>query len=459
MAGVDDLKSYVESAVDYAENRIEGIIARGQVRSGSQLRFSQSAIDIGKLWESLRLQIFVVIEGSQIGFGERSVTSTYEAKKIVDDTIAFSKRLPESMFYAGVESTLGNYEEPEGIYDERIDDFVERSPEIVNAAVEAALSEGAKRVAGALQFQKESRYFRSSYGPKGNAKNTTFDLNVRAFQEELDYSGQGLACGTKPNASEKEMIEAGAHAGRLSKQAIGATQGEPGNYDLILSPTVAAEVLGQIPDSANPFMVLIGMSPLGDKIGEQLAREFVSVSDDPTVSGGLANRAFDFEGTPSKTTPIIEDGVLKSFLHNTSTAAMYETDTTGSSDVVSLGSGLKMLLPNSSNLVFNNGDHSLEELLDSNKPAIYVTCNWYTRFQNYQTGDFSTIPRDAMFLVEKGEMKPIKNLRISDNTLRMFSNIEAMGKDRKQVFWWEVQTPTFIPSIRVKDCTMSAATQ
>jgi PmbA protein len=120
---------------------------------------------------------------------------------------------------------------------------------------------------------------------------------------------------------------------------------------------------------------------------------------------------------------------------------------------------MKLLLPGSSNTVFNNGDYNLEELLDVTRPTIYVTCNWYSRFQNYQTGDFSTIPRDAMFLVQKGKMKPIKNMRISDNTMRMLANIDALGNDRKQVFWWEVRTPTFIPTMRIRDCRMTAATQ
>ena len=118
-----------------------------------------------------------------------------------------------------------------------------------------------------------------------------------------------------------------------------------------------------------------------------------------------------------------------------------------------------MLMPAPSNIVFENGDHTIEELLDVNRPTIYVTCNWYTRFQNSQTGDFSTIPRDAMFLVEKEKMKPIKNMRISDNTMRMLSNIDALGSDRSQIFWWEVRTPTIIPTMRIRDCRMTAATQ
>ncbi|MHA1906493.1 MAG: metallopeptidase TldD-related protein [Candidatus Thorarchaeota archaeon] len=459
MIGIDELKTYVERAIEYSQDKVEGVIARGTKSSGSQIRFSQNSIDIGKRWDGVQLELFMIIEGTQTGYSKRSVTNEDEVIQAVMDTIEFSKKLPESMFFAGVEGDTHSYRDLKGAYDTKIDDFTEIAPGFVNSAIDAAVSEGAKRVAGALKFSKRSSFFKSSYGPQGNSKMTQYDLNVRAFQDELDYSGQGLECGTKPTQDEKAMIAAGAQAGKLSKQAIGSVQGEPGTYDLVLSPTVGANILGSIPDAANPFAILIGLSPLGDKMGEQIAPEFLSVTDNPWIPNGLACAAYDYEGTPTQQTEIIKDGVLRSFVHNTTTATMYEASSTGSSQMLGLGEGLKMLLPNTSNLVFENGSHSFDELIESSKPIIYVTSNWYTRYQNYQSGEFSTIPRDAMFLIENGEMKPIKNLRISDNTMRMFANINALGNDRRQVYWWEVETPTFIPTIRVSDCRMTAATQ
>lgn len=459
MASTDDLKTYVDVAVDYCKEKVEGVIARCVKSEGSQIRFSQNSIDIGKRWVEQKIELFVIVQGAKTGFSERSVTSEHEVRQAVEDTIAFSGKLPDSMFFSGVEKEIHSYRDLKGAYDEKIDDFTDKAPEYVNASIEAAVNEGAKRVAGALKFSKDFSHIRSSYGPEASDKTTTFDLNVRAFQDELDHSGQGLECGTIPTKAEKGMIEAGAQAGRLSKESVGAEQGKPGVYDLILGPTVGANVLGGVPDAANPFMVLIGLSPLADKIGEKIAPDFLTVTDNPWIPNGLACKSHDIEGTPTQQTEIVKNGVLRSFVHNTSTAAMYGTTSTGSSQMLGLGQGVRMLLPNSSNLVFDNGDHSLDELKENSKPTIYVTSNWYTRFQNYQTGEFSTIPRDAMFLIENGETKPIKNLRISDNTMRMFANIDAVGNDRKQIFWWEVATPTFIPSLRVKDCRMSAATQ
>ncbi|RLI55126.1 MAG: hypothetical protein DRO87_07020 [Candidatus Thorarchaeota archaeon] len=458
MTGIDDLKVLVDYAVDHGKSKSDAIIARAVLSSDAQVRFSQNNIDISKTWRSLEMQIFAVVNGTKTGSTARAVATKADVEKAVDDLVAFTSKLPDSMFYAGLEDSVSKYPEVQDRYDSNIDTFVEESTEIVNSAIDAALQEGAKRVAGALMVTKQHFFFRSSLGPEGSLKKTGHELNVRALQDELDYSGQGLHSGTLPSRSEKEMIEAGARAGRLSKQAIGAVQGEPGIYDLVLTPTVAANVLGRVPAQANPFVIMMGMSPLSDKMGEQIAPDFITAFDDPLFPGGIESTPFDWEGTPSRRTNIIEGGVLKSLLHNTTTARMYDTESTGSSRLARMGMGMRMLLPGESNIVFENGSMKLQDLLDTDRPTVYVTNNWYTRFQNQQSGDFSTIPRDAMFLVEKGELTPIKNVRISDNTMRMLSNIDALGNDRTQVYWWEVRTPTMIPTMRIRDCRITAAT-
>jgi PmbA protein len=458
MKNADQLKTLVDQAVDYGKQKTDAVIARATMRRNSQIRFSQNTIDISKRWNSLQLELFVLVNSKKTGSTERPVSTIEDVKKAVDDVVAFTQILPDSMYFAGLEDKTTPYPKLKGQYDSKIDEFIEKAPEIINTVVDHALQEGGKRVAGALMVTDQQFFFRSSQGPEGSEKSTSFDLNVRALQDELDHSGQGLTCGTIPSKSEEAMLAAGAKAGRLSKQAVGAVQGIPGKYDLILSPTVAANVLGDFPEQANPFYIMMGLSPLKDRMGEQIAPEFVTANEDPLFEGGLQSTSFDWEGTPSRTITIIEKGVLKTLVHNTTTARMFDAESTGSSRLASLGMGMKMLLPGASNNVFANGDHDFDELVDVTRPTIYVTCNWYSRAQNYQTGDFSTIPRDAMFLVNKGDMKPIKNMRISDNTMRMFANIDALGNDRTQVFWWEVRTPTFIPTMRIRDCRMTAAT-
>jgi PmbA protein len=90
--------------------------------------------------------------------------------------------------------------------------------------------------------------------------------------------------------------------------------------------------------------------------------------------------------------------------------------------------------------------------------GIILTSNWYTRFKNYRTGEFSTVPRDGAYLVERGNVvKSLKGMRMSDDLLRMFSQVKLLSKKREWVEWWEVDTPTFCPWILVEGAKITKA--
>jgi len=150
---------------------------------------------------------------------------------------------------------------------------------------------------------------------------------------------------------------------------------------------------------SSAFYVMIQMSIFGNKLGERVAPEIVTVRDNPAAYS-VANRAFDDEGVPAGEKAIIDRGVLKTYLHNTSTAKIFGGETTG---------------------------------------------------QNYITGDFSTIPRDGAFLVEGGEITgSLKDIRISDNAMRMLNGVKAMSRERQHVHWWEMDTPTLTPYVLIE---------
>jgi len=81
---------------------------------------------------------------------------------------------------------------------------------------------------------------------------------------------------------------------------------------------------------------------------------------------------------------------------------------------------------------------------------------WYTRFQDYRNGDFSTIPRDGIFYIEDGEIKESwQGIRISDNIPRIFSNILDVSNETMQVKWWDEVMPSLIPYVLVKDVNIT----
>jgi predicted Zn-dependent protease len=61
------------------------------------------------------------------------------------------------------------------------------------------------------------------------------------------------------------------------------------------------------------------------------------------------------------------------------------------------------------------------------------------------------IPRDGAFIVEGGRItSSVKDIRISDNALRMLNGVRAISMERQHVHWWEADTPTLSPYVLIE---------
>ena len=239
-----------------------------------------------------------------------------------------------------------------------------------------------------------------------------------------------------------------------------AKQGESGKYDVNLSPNVSAQVLSALPAQAKPLLNLFGISGLKDKMGEQLAPDFVTITDNPMKEDSNVCNPFDFEGVPTQELPIVEKGILKNFVHNTSSAIMFDSKSTGNSFLGDFtGGGLKLLAPSTHSLYFKPGTSNLDDLISYNtKPVVYIQNTWYMRYTSTVEGIFSAVPRDGMFLIKNGEWQPIKKLRISENLYNVMKNIQAVGNDTQCVKWWD-EYRDWYPHVRIADVNLSSATK
>ena len=414
----------------------------------SQIRFADNQITVVKNWASLVLNIFGAKENKTVAVNLENISP-----EIIDSSLEslniLANSLPKNQNYFGISEGPFSYPTIDNLFDSEFLDFHDKALDNVQAAINAAEAEGAKRSAGVLLWEASENLIISSKGAVGSENSTRFEFSIRSF---VDAKSSGASVDVGRLSSKLNFEKAGIEAGRIAKMAIGGENGKPGKYNVILSPKVAGDIVAATPGAANPFLVEIGLSWLKDKIGEQIAQDFVTVYDDALLPNGLGSRAFDEEGHPTGRNVLVENGILKGFIHNTSTAKKAGTTSTGNAGIV---------VPINTNIYFEPGEYSFEELLDlsKGKPTLYITNNWYTRFTSYPDGIFSTIPRDGMFLIENGEIKkPVRELRISDNMNTIFKNIKALGKDNTQIKSWEVDTPTFIPHVLLEDINISAAT-
>ena len=216
-----------------------------------------------------------------------------------------------------------------------------------------------------------------------------------------------------------------------------------------MSPTVASNLVETVASAASAFSVDAGTSYLVDKLGKKVAAPSFSLTDHGVTEGGFGGRAFDDEGVKTKSSKIIEAGILRSYLHNLTTARKWKVRSTGNAGFVT---------PHPWNLEIAAGDSDYDEMVSEMKSGIVLTSNWYTRFKNHRTGEFSTVPRDGAYLVERGKaVKPLKGMRMGDDLQRMLSSVELLSKRREWIQWWEVETPTLCPWMLIDGMTVTRA--
>ena len=108
-----------------------------------------------------------------------------------------------------------------------------------------------------------------------------------------------------------------------------------------------------------------GLSLLAGREGETIASASVTLTDDPLMPMGLASCPFDREGAATHTKHILENGVLKTLLHNRKTAKKAGCKTTGNA------AGAGRVAP--TNLFFKPGRLTQEELLANLGDGLFLT--------------------------------------------------------------------------------------
>lgn len=408
-------------------------------------RFANSSVTVTKNVNESGQVVYLAKGGRRI-IGSSSNPEKRSLERFVGLLYKSMIGLPKDPGYVALPKK-GRTFRPRSGHDRKLENPEALLPGYVSAAISSAEGEGAARTAGSLEAGVVSHHILTSAGSEGSETSSKILLNVRSFTDK-EASGHGLSCSS--TAAGFDPASAGATAGEHSKRMRNARQlKEEGRYQVLMSPTVAANLLALVGEFASAFAVEAGTSYLVGKMGKKVASESLTLTDAARGGGCLQPRSFDDEGQPTQSTEVIGGGVLRSYLHNISTAKRFGTTTTGNAGIID---------PGPWNVEVSPGDSGFGEMVGEMKKGLVLTSNWYTRFKNYRTGEFSTVPRDGTYVVEGGEVKsPIRGIRVSDTLERMLSSIRLLSKERRWVQWWEVETPTLCPWVLVDGVTVTKA--
>jgi len=205
-----------------------------------------------------------------------------------------------------------------------------------------------------------------------------------------------------------------------------AVQPPAGEIPVVLGPGVTGILLHEaIGHGMEADFNRKGISTYSTMIGKKVAEPFVTILDDGTNFSLAGSLNIDDEGTPGQKTVLVENGILRSYMHDKISARHYKVKPTGNGRRESYQ---HYVMPRMRNTYMLPGPATPDEVIKSAKNGIYV--------QNVSNGQVKIGEGDFAFYVSQGRMiedgkltAPIKDINIMGNGPKMLKNVTMAAND------------------------------
>ncbi len=227
----------------------------------------------------------------------------------------------------------------------------------------------------------------------------------------------------------------------LSASSLGKSE----QTKFIFDPIAAGQFIKTaLSNSVNGKSVVEGRSSFADRIGDQVGVETLNIYDDGQILEDPNVQAIDGEGYPRSTTPIIEKGVLKTFIFDNYYAKTYGAESTGNASRAGPQSYESLPTVSPTTISVTPGSKDLDSLITEIGNGILVTDFLMGMMHsNLISGDFSVVSPSS-FVIENGEVKhPLEAVTIAGNLYSAFNQILSFGNDNELTFMGKVPSIAF----------------
>ncbi|MFH0904780.1 MAG: TldD/PmbA family protein [Methanobacteriota archaeon] len=220
-----------------------------------------------------------------------------------------------------------------------------------------------------------------------------------------------------------DAFELARKAGNTAVELLSAKTPKAGTYHVILDQELAGVFIHEaVGHAVEADHVIEGNSILEGKIGKQIAAPCITVYDDPSMHE-FGYYPCDDEGAESKRTTLIQDGVLKSFLHSRESAGKL-----GGSSRNARAQGYARPVIRMSNTFIAPDGTNFEEMLEEIKDGIYLIGSRGGQV-NPGEGIFQ-FNAERGFIVKNGELSTsLRDVSLSGNTLEILNSVAMVGND------------------------------
>lgn len=198
-----------------------------------------------------------------------------------------------------------------------------------------------------------------------------------------------------------------------------------GEYTVVCDPRLAAvfahEAFGHLSEGDNVYenerlrQVMV--------LGRRFGREHLNIADGASIPDQPGSFKYDDEGTPTRKSSLIKDGVLVGRLHSRETAGKMGEEPTGNARAQSYR---HRPLVRMTNTVIEPGASSFDEMLAETKEGIFCK-DWYGGSTTHEQFAFSCA---EAWMIRDGKLaEPLRGTTLSGNLFTTLENIDMIGRD------------------------------
>jgi PmbA protein len=367
--------------------------------------------------------------GKRLGMYSTTILDESEIVDAVEKACKIAKAAPEDPDWVSFNQKFGSIK-VKNLYDKRIyelgpEDLVERA----NSAIDLIgdYDEKVNPSTGIIASSYEKVNLTNSSQEDLTKSGTGIAGYIMAKGVEGDKHCNGIAYDSSRQLADFNYDKISHKASERALKFLDARQVEGGEMPVIIRNKVFGSILEVMLSSAiNADSVQKGSSPLTGKMNESIAAENIMITDNGRLDSGLNSKPFDDEGHPTQETPIIENGILRSYIYDHYTAQKDKTESTGNG---SRGYRSRVR-PSLSNLILEERGIKVEEMVEDTRKGLYIESVIGEWLSNTVSGELNATVTHG-YLIEDGEISiPVKGLVIAGNFYDIIkSEITSIGND------------------------------
>jgi PmbA protein len=334
-----------------------------------------------------------------------------------------------------------DFEEVEGLSDPEIESLgVPRLIDVVLAEVAAARAVDARftvQASGSVGSGRSA--FANSCGVRHERSSTSIRCSVFPTIKDGDEVGSFVDFDYARRMCEFAPQGIGRSAAEEACRFLGARPAPTKTLPVVLGPLAAYGFLSAVVGAAGGEDIQRGRSFLVGKLGEQIASELITLTDDGLIPAGMSSGPLDGEGSVRKKVTVVEKGVFRTELHGLYTS---EKAARRGEERPCTGHGVRGGGVSPTNVIPSLGTKTAEEIVAEIDEGIYVNMGGFA--PNRVTGDISASV-DFGFKIEKGRLAyPLRDTMLGVNVFDFLRAVDAVSSDAR------TEPGAVMPTIRAR---------